>query len=225
MKTDDYISYHIGGEAFCDALRRADLLYEYELPLTTTVVSLITQVSDAMKSSSSQYRFVPNPSVPGLHGRFLELLHLKNRGIKRRSTGQVYLGIHLVHESLTLADLLADRQQFSHDRHILITQRLVVCLGMSLTIYIDHYLLIISILAVKRLPVSHKTNGNLHSCRPGLFQAQFRSDTDIREINEICPSDEERDWRRAQEQREEPTDEEEDIYPAPTSVSSPLFLY
>ncbi|KAG5649243.1 hypothetical protein H0H81_005175, partial [Sphagnurus paluster] len=36
---------------------------------------------------------------------------------------------------------------------------------------------------------------------------------------------EERDWRRAQEQREEPTDEEEDIYPAPTSPAAVIEMF
>lgn len=104
----------VAGEAFTQALSEADLLYRFELPLTTPVFSLIGDITEAMKASPSQFVFAPIPSsrAPPYH---LSLLGLVNRGSARRD-GQVRLLPHAVTEELTIGNLASDRLRYGHEK-------------------------------------------------------------------------------------------------------------
>jgi hypothetical protein len=97
-------------------LQELDLLYQYELPLSTTVTALIGRVTFAMQNSRSQYRFATAPRrAPSQH---LTLLALMNRGVARRSDTQIRLTPVALEDDATLRFLATDRHRFAHEKCI-----------------------------------------------------------------------------------------------------------
>lgn len=108
------ILFHLAGEEFSHALKEAHLLHQYELPLSSTILSLITTVAADMVNSPAGYSFT---TTPRRTAQPLSLLALMNRGNARRD-GRIRLLPHPVTQDLTIQDLATDRFRFSHEKCI-----------------------------------------------------------------------------------------------------------
>ena len=108
-------------------LQELDLLYQYELPLSSTVTALIDRVTLAMQNSHSQYRFATTPRrAPSEH---LTLLALLNRGVARRSDTQIRLTPVALEDDATLHFLASDRHRFAHEKCVDKSNRFIIHFG------------------------------------------------------------------------------------------------
>lgn len=90
-----------------------DLLYRLELPLSLSVTALINQLSDLMRASPSMYSFTASPYTTSRAILPLHLLGLVDKGRPRPSDGQVRLRPNPVPSTLTLRDLVSDRNSYA----------------------------------------------------------------------------------------------------------------
>jgi hypothetical protein len=105
----------MSGKAFSHMLDEAKLLYNFDLPLSSTAISLVNTVASAMENSSLQYQFAATPRIA--HAPHLCLLALINKGNPRRD-GQVRLLPYATDDTLTINDLATDRNRFAHEKCI-----------------------------------------------------------------------------------------------------------
>ena len=117
-------------------LQELDLLYQYELPLSSTVTALIDRVTLAMQNSRSQYRFATTPRrAPSKH---LTLLALLNRGVARRSDTQIRLTPIALEDDATLHFLATDRHCFAHEKCIDKNNQFIIHFGQYYNTRHDH---------------------------------------------------------------------------------------
>ena len=93
-------------------LQQYHLLYRYNLPLDTTVLMILENVSQSMQSSPKQYIFwsvVPSAFIAAHEATPLMLLGLVARGIPQVSDGVIRLRGMQVSPSLTLGTIAVDR--------------------------------------------------------------------------------------------------------------------
>jgi hypothetical protein len=123
----DRILFYLAGRAFSEMLQELDLLYQYELPLSSTVTALINRVTLAMQNSPSRYQFATAPRrAPSEH---LTLLALLNRGVARRSDTQIRLTPTALEDNATLHFLATDRHRFAHEKCIDKSNQFIIHLG------------------------------------------------------------------------------------------------
>lgn len=162
-------------------LQELDLLYQYELPLSSTVTALIDRVTLGMQNSHSHYQFATTPRrAPSGH---LTLLALMNRGVARRSDTQIRLTPIALEDEATLHFLATDRHRFAHEKCIDRGNQFVIHFGQ----YYDRhspffwYSCCSFSTAVSRFPVKHIENGRLHSCISARVTHIFPRDNEFRE--------------------------------------------
>ena len=93
-------------------LQQYHLIYRYNLPLETTMLTILENVSQSMQSSPMQYifrRVVPSAFIAAHEATPLMLLGLVARGIPRASDGVIRLRGMQVSPSLTLGSIAGDR--------------------------------------------------------------------------------------------------------------------
>lgn len=94
-----------------------DLFYTFDLPISTTLADLISQISTAMQNSDSNFSFASAPS----HLSFvsnevlpLQVLEFGNRGLQRPQDQQIRLRRAAFNiPDPTISDLLTDRYRFA----------------------------------------------------------------------------------------------------------------
>jgi hypothetical protein len=105
----------MSAKAFSDVLEQEKLLYNFELPLSSTVILLLNTVTSAMENSSLQYQFAATPHITRTLP--LCLLTLVNKG-RPWQDGQIQLLPYPAENTLTINDLAADGHCFAGEKCI-----------------------------------------------------------------------------------------------------------
>ena len=103
--------FQVSGDAFIQFLEEYNLLFNYDLPLNTALVSLIDTVTADMQNSASQYQFASIPRQAT--NQDLLLLGLVNRGQGRGPTRQSHLKPWARIAEMTIMTLAQDHYNFS----------------------------------------------------------------------------------------------------------------
>jgi hypothetical protein len=119
--------FQVSGDSFTQFLEEYNLVFNYELPLETTLVSLIDRVTAEMQNSTSQYQFASIPRRAT--NRNLLLLGLVNRGQGHGPARQSYLRPWPLDTGTALMNLAQDRYNFSNPLCISRENRFVIYLG------------------------------------------------------------------------------------------------
>jgi hypothetical protein len=125
--TQEWVLFYLANDAFAHVLEGADLLYRFELALSTKVVTLIDSVATEMQNSSSHYQFSATPRLAITH--HLGLLALTNKGTIRRSDQQIHLAPHRLDGEETIGTLATDRHRFAYEKCIDKGNQFIVHLG------------------------------------------------------------------------------------------------
>lgn len=114
MNIQPLYAYRFVLDSFNAKLESFHLLYNYELPLSTSISSLINTVASHMQSSPFNYQFRSSSSTFLLSHETLplQLLEIVNRGVPRATDGQIRLR-RTAHRLLTLGDLATNRMHFA----------------------------------------------------------------------------------------------------------------
>jgi hypothetical protein len=91
------------------------------------VIDLIERVAMAMQGSRLQYQFSPSPRRAS--SQQLGPLALMNRGLPRRTDGQIRLTPVALEDGATIRTLATDRYRFAHEKCIDRGNRFVFHLG------------------------------------------------------------------------------------------------
>jgi hypothetical protein len=128
------ILFQVSGDSFAHFLEEHNLLFNHELPLDSSLISLIDTVTLDMQSSASRYQFSPIPRRAT--SRHLLLLGLVNRGQGRGPARQSYLRPWPSDNETTIRSLAQDRYNFSNplciDRR---ANRFIIYLGILFCIF------------------------------------------------------------------------------------------
>jgi hypothetical protein len=104
--------YQFEQDTFDARLEEFNLLFTYELPISTPITSLIDRIAGDMQSSSFQYQFAPETRMLLAHEALpLQLLQLVNRGVPRGWNLHIHLR-QAVHGNRTIQHLAGDRLRF-----------------------------------------------------------------------------------------------------------------
>jgi hypothetical protein len=184
--------FQVSGESFTQFLEEYNLLFNYEVPLETDLVTLISTVTSDMQSSASQYQFATIPRRATSQN--LLLLGLVNRGQGRGPSRQSYLKPWPLSTGTptTIRNLAQDRYNFSNPLCIHRENRFVIYLGI-VSIFPDLYLCIdknFTLAAASRSPLVHVENDRQHTCLWSKLTHLFPGDSEFgEEDNSWCESE------------------------------------
>ncbi|KAJ7621563.1 hypothetical protein DFH06DRAFT_772897 [Mycena polygramma] len=154
----DYFVFRLLASDFIDQLDAHDLVYRYELPLTTRVNELLQTVVDAMTASRSGYIFhAARRAHAATPITTLQPLALISKG--RVYNNQVRARVQPILPDMTVGNLAADRNRFAGD----------VC-------FADGRFIIR--LAVMAFPLISVENGRRHTCISSRIYSLFPRDAD-----------------------------------------------
>lgn len=157
--TQERVLFHLTNNAFADILEGADLLYRFELALSTKVVTLIDYVATEMQNSGSHYQFAVTPRLAITH--HLCLLALTNKGTMGWSDQQIHLVPHRLDGEETISTLATNRHRFAYEK----------CIDKG-NQFIVH-------LAVSRFPLRHVEGNQLHACIAARIAQIFPKDNEF----------------------------------------------
>jgi hypothetical protein len=114
--SEDLFVYSLFRDSFNAELQSHGLIHSFELPISTTITSLIRRMVTDMQDSPFHYQFASNDS----HARFLshevlplQLLSIVNRGVPRPNDHQIRLRRTGHGESQTIGNLAYNRMNYA----------------------------------------------------------------------------------------------------------------
>ncbi|KAI0057686.1 hypothetical protein BV25DRAFT_1920006 [Artomyces pyxidatus] len=167
QKDPKYTFFTYKQASFNDYLQHNDLMYDYQLPLDTSIVTIHDMVISDMEASAFRYQCVPPTDLtPYPHENLsLRLIGVVNRG--QRVDGDMHLVMGPIFENMTLQTLVTTEKARYGVASCIEQQKLVV-----------HF-------AVRRYPIhallpTESASGvaRPHSCLSQQFYMRFRSDSE-----------------------------------------------
>ncbi|EIN10150.1 hypothetical protein PUNSTDRAFT_63951, partial [Punctularia strigosozonata HHB-11173 SS5] len=155
----EHVLYNFTRYLFSDYLENHGLLYRDEIPASRSLSTILEATAQKMDDSVMQYGFTPPPLPVTTRGEGFPLhaLHVVNKGILRKSTGQIHLrGFHAP-ENASLNNLVQDRVRFN----------LPCC------IEDDHFVLHLGVI---ESPLQHVDRGRIHTCMGLKLYSWFPQD-------------------------------------------------
>ena len=165
-------------------LQQYHLFYRYNLPLDTTVLMLLDNVSQSMQSSPMQYTFwrlVPSAFIAAHEATPLMLLGLVARGIPRASDGVIRLHGMPVSPSLTLQSIAVERTTYASP--LCIEDDSLVHMGLLSFIYFNSSSLNTFYVAPQYLPITFVENSHNHQCLSPQFYSTFSVDSPASDVD------------------------------------------
>lgn len=140
--SEDLFIYSLFRDSFNAELQSHGLIHSFELPISTTITSLIQRIVTDMQDSSFHYQFTSNDS----HGRFLshealplQLLSIVNRGVPRPNDHQIRLRRAGHGESQTIESLVYNRLNYAIPTLVIEGNHFVIHVGEWYKAFVLHH--------------------------------------------------------------------------------------